>query len=145
MFCLRSWLPLLFIPTSASPAFIVLFLICTYLFHRPCVYCSLIMLTLFSSSCYWSDRCFLDSNDGHWFEPRFLSSAAGKVLNAAAGAVGAGGGAAVVAAAAGGAGGGVGGEEGVGQVWTGIGLDWLRTMCGRREWRVGCLDVVVRL
>ncbi|RPA99953.1 hypothetical protein L873DRAFT_1681949, partial [Choiromyces venosus 120613-1] len=103
-----SWLPLLFIPTSASPAFIVLFLICTYLFHRPCVYCSLIMLTLFSSSCYWSDRCFLDSNDGHWFEPRFLSSAAGKV-------------------------------------WTGIGLDWLRTMCGRREWRVGCLDVVVRL
>lgn len=30
-----SWLPLLFIPTSASPAFIVLFLISTYLFHRP--------------------------------------------------------------------------------------------------------------
>ncbi|TGZ77766.1 hypothetical protein EX30DRAFT_343838 [Ascodesmis nigricans] len=72
MFCLRSWLPLLFIPTSASPAFIVLFLISTYLFHRPCVYCSVIMLTLFSSSCYWSDRCFLDSNNGHWFEPRIL-------------------------------------------------------------------------
>ncbi|KAI5796846.1 hypothetical protein FPQ18DRAFT_135391 [Pyronema domesticum] len=65
-----SWLPLLFIPTSASPAFIVLFLISTYLFHRPCVYCSLIMLTLFSSSCYWGERCFLDSNDGAWFEPR---------------------------------------------------------------------------
>lgn len=35
MFCLRSWLPLLFIPTSASPAFIILFLLSTYLFHRP--------------------------------------------------------------------------------------------------------------
>ena len=92
------------------------------------------MLTLFSSSCYWSDRCFLDSNDGHWFEPRFLSTAAGRVFNAAAGAVGAGGGAAVVA-----------GEDGTGQVWTGIGLNWLRTAFGRREWRLPCVDVVVRL
>lgn len=98
------------------------------------VYCSLIMLTLFSSSCYWSDRCFLDSNNGHWFEPRFLSSAAGTVFNAAAGAVGAGGGAAIQA--------GVGGAA---QVWTGIGLDWLRTAVGRREWRLPCVDVNIRL
>ncbi|KAH0602203.1 uncharacterized protein LAJ45_10216 [Morchella importuna] len=133
MFCLRSWLPLLFIPTSASPAFIVLFLISTYLFHRPCVYCSLIMLTLFSSSCYWSDRCFLDSNNGHWFEPRFLSTAAGTVMNAAAGAVGSSGGAAIQAGAS------------AGQVWTGIGLDWLRTAVGRREWRLPCVDVNIRL
>ncbi|KAI5787088.1 hypothetical protein EDC01DRAFT_617656, partial [Geopyxis carbonaria] len=105
-----SWLPLLFIPTSASPAFIVLFLVSTYLFHRPCVYCSLIMLTLFSSSCYWSDRCFLDSNNGHWFEPRLLASTA------------------------------LGTEP-----WTGIGLNWLRTAVGRREWRLPCVDVNVRL
>ncbi|KAF8242260.1 hypothetical protein K440DRAFT_565747 [Wilcoxina mikolae CBS 423.85] len=102
-----SWLPLLFIPTSASPAFIILFLISTYLFHRPCVYCSLIMLTLFSSSCYWSDRCFLDSNNGHWFEPRLYTGSA--------------------------------------STWTGIGLNWLRTAVGRREWRLPCVDVNIRL
>ncbi|KAF8544524.1 hypothetical protein BDD12DRAFT_723377 [Trichophaea hybrida] len=100
-----SWLPLLFIPTSASPAFIILFLVSTYLFHRPCVYCSLIMLTLFSSSCYWSERCFLDSNNGHWFEPRLYT----------------------------------------GSAWTGIGLNWLRAAVGRREWRLPCVDVNIRL
>lgn len=68
------------------------------------------MLTLFSSSCYWSDRCFLDSNGGRWFEPRPFSS---PVSNA--------------------------------DVWTGIGLNWLRNSVGRREWRLPCVDVNVRL
>ncbi|KAL7275187.1 hypothetical protein RUND412_001886 [Rhizina undulata] len=83
------------------------------------------MLTLFSSSCYWSDRCFLDSNNGHWFEPRILSTAAGTAFDAlAAGNAGA-----------------AAGIEGVN--WTGIGLDWLRTAIGRREWRLPCVDVNV--
>ncbi|KAF8475644.1 bladder cancer-related protein BC10-domain-containing protein [Kalaharituber pfeilii] len=132
MFCLRSWLPLLFIPTSASPAFIVMFLISTYFFHRPCVYCSLLMLTLFTSSCYWSDRCFLDSNNGHWFEPRILTTTAtSAALNSASGS-------SDLHSAD---------FSGTGnmEVWTGIGLDWLRSLIGRREWRLPCVDVNVRL
>ncbi|KAI5800279.1 hypothetical protein DFH27DRAFT_482552, partial [Peziza echinospora] len=128
-----SWLPLLFIPTSASPAFIVMFLISTYFFHRPCVYCSLLMLTLFTSSCYWSDRCFLDSNNGHWFEPRILTTATAAYHSLTSGGnVG------------GGMDSGVGDGTGV-QVWTGIGLEWLRSLVGRREWRLPCVDVNVRL
>jgi hypothetical protein len=80
------------------------------------------MLTLFSSSCYWSDRCFLDSNNGHWFEPRLFSTA----INAAAGAAGA-------------------SMNATAEPWTGIGLNWLRTGVGRREWRLPCVDVNVRL
>ncbi|SCO80420.1 uncharacterized protein FRV6_04633 [Fusarium oxysporum] len=69
MFCLRSWLPLLFIPTNASPAFIFLFFICTYFLNRPCVYCSILLLILFLTSCNWSDRCFFDLGS-NWFLPR---------------------------------------------------------------------------
>ncbi|RPB26307.1 hypothetical protein L211DRAFT_835666 [Terfezia boudieri ATCC MYA-4762] len=133
MFCLRSWLPLLFIPTSASPAFIVMFLISTYFFHRPCVYCSLLMLTLFTSSCYWSDRCFLDSNNGHWFEPRILTTATA-AFNTAAGSISSHAGDSALGNA----------TDTMG-VWTGIGLDWLRSLVGRREWRLPCVDVNVRL
>lgn len=69
MFCLRSWLCLLFIPSDASPAFIFTFLVCTYLINRPCVYCSFLLIILFTTSCNWSDHCFIDFS-GHWFQPR---------------------------------------------------------------------------
>jgi hypothetical protein len=29
--------------------------------------------------------------------------------------------------------------------WTGIGVEWLRSLLGRREWRLPCVDVYVRL
>jgi len=29
--------------------------------------------------------------------------------------------------------------------WTGIGVEWLRSLLGRREWRVPCVDIYVRL
>ncbi len=29
--------------------------------------------------------------------------------------------------------------------WTGIGVGWLRSLLGRREWRLPCVDVYVRL
>lgn len=32
-----------------------------------------------------------------------------------------------------------------GREWTGIGVEWLRSLLGRREWRVPCVDVVIRL
>ena len=71
---MNSWLPLLFIPTNASPAFIILFFISTYFLNRPCIYCSILLIILFISSCHWSDHCFFDFYS-NWFEPRYLSSA----------------------------------------------------------------------
>ncbi|KAJ0107753.1 hypothetical protein J7T55_000015 [Diaporthe amygdali] len=167
MFCLRSWLPLLFIPTNASPAFIFLFFVCTYFLNRPCIYCSFLLLILFMTSCNWSDRCFFDFSS-NWFQPRpgvsyftdgtasFTCPEAGgcshdgalsamenmsatanatylvakDTVNATANAMM---GAAV---------------EQVAQTrseWTGIGMEWLRTLLGKREWRIECLDVYIRL
>ncbi|KAL3421348.1 hypothetical protein PVAG01_07793 [Phlyctema vagabunda] len=153
MFCLRSWLPLLFIPTNASPIFIFLFFICTYYLNRPCVYCSFLLLVLFASSCHWSDHCFFDFSS-NWFEPRHHSTAlphdalnttgmgnetldqisvyAGALNNTAAALAG------------------TALEEAKRKLamrteWTGIGVEWLRSLLGKREWRLPCVDVVIRL
>ena len=42
---------------------------------------------------------------------------------------------------------GAGGNGKVGREkeWTGLGLEWLRSWLGGREWRVPCLDVYIRL
>lgn len=165
-----SWLPLLFIPTNASPLFILSFVTLTYLLHRPCIYCSALLLILFISSCHWSDHCFFDFR-GDWFSPRFTSSPFTytvptntsmdvlddqtgmssanetlanyimETLNTTA--------TALAGAAA---------EEAKRRVfnngttaefrqeeWTGIGLEWLRSLLGRREWTLPCIDVKVRL
>lgn len=29
--------------------------------------------------------------------------------------------------------------------WTGLGMEWLRSLLGRREWRIDCLDIYIRL
>ncbi|KAK9437373.1 Bladder cancer-related BC10-like protein [Metarhizium brunneum] len=135
MFCLRSWLPLLFIPTNASPAFIFLFFVCTYFLNRPCVYCSILLLILFLTSCNWSDRCFFDFQS-NWFLPRpstadpsfnatvvqMANSTARALAGAAADAV-----------------------SSKGTEWTGLGVEWLRTLLGRREWKVDCMDVYIQL
>ncbi|KAF9893562.1 hypothetical protein FE257_010874 [Aspergillus nanangensis] len=156
MFCLRSWLPLLFIPTNASPLFIISFVTLTYILHRPCIYCSALLLILFISSCHWSDKCFFDFR-GDWFAPRFPSPAdslqssnetlAGYVVETLNTTTKALAGAAV--------------EEAQRRLalnnssltalretqeeWTGIGLEWLRSLLGRREWTLPCVDVKVRL
>ncbi|KAL1987534.1 hypothetical protein VTN96DRAFT_3461 [Rasamsonia emersonii] len=177
MFCLRSWLPLLFIPTNASPLFILSFVTLTYILHRPCIYCSALLLILFISSCHWSDRCFFDFR-GDWFSPRFTSSPftymvpvnnsssssvaleqldmknaneslakylletvnttttalAGAALEEAKRRL-LNNGSSVINAT----------TEFRQEEWTGLGLEWLRSLLGRREWTLPCIDVKVRL
>lgn len=29
--------------------------------------------------------------------------------------------------------------------WTGVGMEWIRSWLGAREWRVPCLDIYIRL
>lgn len=153
MFCLRSWLPLLFIPTNASPIFIFSFFVCTYFLNRPCVYCSFLLLILFASSCHWSDHCFFDFSS-NWFEPRKQSGALSpEIVNSSSALsnqtleqfsiyVGALNNTAAALA-------GTALEEAKRRVarteWTGIGVEWLRSLLGRREWRLPCVDVYIRL
>ncbi|KAF3483525.1 uncharacterized protein GIQ15_02849 [Arthroderma uncinatum] len=165
MFCLRSWLPLLFIPTNASPLFILSFVTLTYILHRPCIYCSALLLILFISSCHWSDRCFFDIK-GDWFAPRFAHLPGAGCANATTAAtatpalnsthelteyvfdtvnttVTALAGAAFEEAKRSVI---PGGPSSAGEPeWTGIGLEWFRSLLGRREWTLPCVDVKVRL
>lgn len=145
MFCLRSWLPLLFIPTNASPTFIFLFFICTYFLNRPCVYCSVLLLILFVTSCNWSDRCFFDFRS-NWFLSKPLTSSAGTnvesdeaLVNATdlAGMLNL-----TVKAATGAAADEIAARR---AEWTGLGMEWLRSLLGRREWRIECMDICIRL
>lgn len=138
-----SWLPLLFIPTNASPAFIFLFFVCTYFLNRPCVYCSILLLILFLTSCNWSDRCFFDVGS-NWFLPRptsrptdviqdsadLFNTSVVEMVNTTA---------AAMANAA---------VELVADrkpEWTGLGIEWLRSLLGKREWRIECMEIYVRL
>ncbi|KAK9382062.1 uncharacterized protein V2V93DRAFT_366343 [Kockiozyma suomiensis] len=73
MYCLRYFLLLVLMPTTgASPHFLAVLLLSLFFFHRPCVYCSLILVALFSSSCYFADHCFIDTNNGNLFLPRLF-------------------------------------------------------------------------
>jgi hypothetical protein len=159
----RSWIPLLFIPANASPAFIFLFFVCTYFLNRPCVYCSILLLILFVTSCYWSDRCFFEFSS-NWFAPRMTSAAfeswidsyyaanatiatnstapavamdysifnstAIETLNTTASALA-----------------GIAADEIARKrtEWTGLGIEWLRSLLGKREWRIECMDLNIRL
>ncbi|KAL4868274.1 hypothetical protein BDV12DRAFT_170065 [Aspergillus spectabilis] len=179
MFCLRSWLPLLFIPTNASPLFLISFVTLTYLLHRPCIYCSALLVILFASTCNWSDRCFLNLR-ADWFAPRYApydavnnlsvagqhshnasassssllglenESLAGYVMetvNNTAKALAS----AVVdetqrrlfvgdSECPSGA-----PTTGAADELTGFGLEWLRSLVGRKEWTLPCVDVKVRI
>lgn len=161
--CTYSWLPLLFIPTNASPLFIISFVALTYIIHRPCIYCSALLLILFASSCHWSDRCIFDLRS-NWFAPRYSSSPptnpnssyqsgnatiaapipgdslAGFVFdtfNSTAKAL--------ASAAVESAQNRLGVDGDSKAEWTGVGLEWLRDVLGRREWTLPCVDVKVRL
>ncbi|KAI4196382.1 MAG: hypothetical protein LQ348_002323 [Seirophora lacunosa] len=129
------------------------FFLLTYFLNRPCVYCSALLLILFISSCYWSDQCFFDIHS-NWFEPRHIPSTIPNPLAQAEGAPGAASftgeeasflvqtvnetAAALANAAM---------EEvkrraQIKTEWTGVGMEWIRSWLGAREWRVPCLDVV---
>lgn len=137
--------------------FMVSYLCLTYLSTRPCIYCTILLLILFASSCHWSDKCFFDLN-ANWFEPRHYSSPlpnplprstgwSGKQLSEGQGdallLVNAFNGTATTLAGL--------AVEALGRKiqpkpeWAGIGFSWLRNLLGVREWRVPCLDILIRL
>ncbi|KAL8651587.1 MAG: hypothetical protein Q9210_003170 [Variospora velana] len=122
------------------------FFLLTYFLNRPCVYCSALLLILFISSCYWSDQCFFDIHS-NWFEPRRISSA---IPNPLAQAEGASGDASftgeeasflvqtvneTAAALASAAMEEIKRRAQIKSEWTGVGMEWIRSWLGAREWR----------
>ena len=137
----------------------------TYFLHRPCIYCSALLLILFLTSCNWSDRCFFDLG-GDWLSPRFnpdvlttttfpsnsttSNSSNGSITALAEYAVETAGVTTKIIASS------VAGEAGKllssssvssrndGE-WIGLGAGWLRSLLGWNEWTVPCVNVKVRL
>lgn len=131
------------------------------------MYCSILLLILFVTSCYWSDRCFFEFSS-NWFAPRITSAAfeswidshyptnAANATTAAATTVAADPAAAfnifdnstietlntTASALASIAADGIARKR---TEWTGLGIEWLRSLLGKREWRIECMDLNIRL
>ncbi|KAJ1310675.1 hypothetical protein OPQ81_009202 [Rhizoctonia solani] len=55
MWCTRWYLPLLLLPFPSAPPFFLLVLIFSLTLHaRPCLYCIVLLVALFTSSCHWA-------------------------------------------------------------------------------------------
>merc|ERR1712098_185074 len=150
MFCLRSWLPLLFIDERLAD--IHLPLLPLHILPESAM-CLLLVPPphIIRLSCHWSDHCFFDFSS-NWFEPRQSPAQSAELMNSTLSNptmdqlsmyVGAFNNTAVALA-------GTVLEEAKRQLairteWTGIGVDWLRSLLGRREWRLPCVDVYIRL
>ncbi|KAF2711213.1 hypothetical protein K504DRAFT_501130 [Pleomassaria siparia CBS 279.74] len=150
MFCLRSWIPILFflLRTNASPVYLVLFISATYFLNRPCVYCSLLLFILVVA---------LFDFHTPWFESPLSAGSAGPVeaaingtspladtvfekagiLVSAANSTAR----AMIKAAVDGVKGKFTEEE-QGSAAAGASYEWVS---GLKEWRIPCLDVLVRI
>ena len=119
--------------------------------------CSALLLILFVSSCSWRDQCLFDIYS-NWFETKHLvSPLSGAFSNvtdwSASNADGVVGDGSFLVAAINETASALAGaalEEVKRRMvykaeWTGIGLGWMRSFLGARQWRVPCVDVYVRL
>ncbi|KAI9494963.1 hypothetical protein BDB00DRAFT_816461 [Zychaea mexicana] len=77
MYCMRYFVPLLLLPfPDAPPIFVILFLVSFFLHQKPCIYCTLLLIALFSSTCYWGQgRCWIDLHQSRLFDVRQDSNA----------------------------------------------------------------------
>jgi hypothetical protein len=123
--------------TNASPVYLVLFISATYFLNRPCVYCSLLLfilvVALFDFHTPWFDPPLAPDTaelalDGTLVETAgALAQAANHTAQA------------LVKSA-------VDGVRGrMGQVDNGKEYEWVKGLLGKKEWRIQCLDVLVRI
>ncbi|KAH7117765.1 hypothetical protein B0J11DRAFT_91057 [Dendryphion nanum] len=150
MFCLRSWIPILFflLRTSASPIYLVLFISATYFLNRPCVYCSLLLFILvvalfdFSTPLFetpLSDTTEIALNGTTPFRDTILETA-GVFVSAANQTA-----QAVVKAAAASLKEKLVGESHASASGETVESEWVKGLLGKKEWRVPCLDVLIRM
>ncbi|KAF2688695.1 hypothetical protein K458DRAFT_359575 [Lentithecium fluviatile CBS 122367] len=147
MFCLRSWIPVLFflLRTNASPVYLVLFITATYFLNRPCVYCSLLLfilvVALFDFQTPWfeaplsSETAELALNGTTPFRDTIFETA-GVFVQAANNTA-----QALIKSAVDGT-----REKGAAsEVSNGQNYEWMKGLVGKKEWRIPCLDVLVRI
>ncbi|KAF2182781.1 hypothetical protein K469DRAFT_585229 [Zopfia rhizophila CBS 207.26] len=148
MFCLRSWIPILFflLRTNASPVYLVLFISATYFLNRPCVYCSLLLAILVVS--------LFDFHTA-WFELPLASEATEPAINGTTplrdtiGET-----ASIVVSAANSTAQAMvkavidglrAKTASASQASGGASYEWVKGLLGKKEWRIPCLDVLVRI
>lgn len=174
MFCLRSWvftLACLYVlvtqdnsrhpsltagyRTNASPIYIFLFLTATYILQRPCVYCSILLFVLIFS--------LFDFN-ANWFEPRWqpansitqtatsllrgnatLAEALEETASIALSALNGTGGSLVSMGLESARKRFAGEQQVLSAPTAASGFDWLRNILEKRQFRIPCVDVLVRL
>ncbi|KAK4995460.1 hypothetical protein LTR66_004731 [Elasticomyces elasticus] len=149
MFCLRSWIPVLFFLANAPPVYLILFVTATYLLNRPCVYCSL-LLAILVIALYDFHQPWFETNDyAAHTPPADLLRGSGStnvkdvLLETAAAAVSAVTGTAtfLLSATAG-----VAKQKIRTDTLPSISMfEWVKSLIGKREFRVACLDLSVRL
>lgn len=171
MYCIRSYIPLLLLPLplSLSPIHLTTLLILTYILNRPCIYCSFLLVILFASSCHWSGRCFFDfsiSKYGYadWFIPRLYSQPSPQYMDGTTNNSGTGDNGTVVdflgeianqtiSVLAGAVVENVKSRVSIPSAAigrklpdaVGVGTAWLKSLLGRSQWTLPCVNVVVRL
>jgi hypothetical protein len=157
MFCLRSWIPVLFflyvcdhavqiaacadqlcsLRTNASPVYLVLFISATYFLNRPCVYCSLLLfilvVALFDFHTPWFDPPLAPDTAELALNGTFVETAG--VLAQAANHTAQ----AIVKNAVDGVRGRIGQTNGAKE------YEWVKGLLGKKEWKIQCLDVLIRV
>ncbi len=76
MYCARTWMPAIALLTSsnASLHFVAVFAVCLFVVHRPCIYCSTLLVFLWTTSCAWSEYCAWNEPVARWNSPRITTS-----------------------------------------------------------------------
>jgi hypothetical protein len=131
--------------TPASPVYLVLFLSATYFLNRPCVYCSLLLfilvVALFDFHTPWFDPPLAPAaelalnggtslRDTAFETASVLAQAANQTAHALVqGAVNG------IRQKIGGSGPGSAGKE----------YEWVKGLLGKKEWKLQCLDVLIRV
>ena len=128
--------------SNVPPLYLVLFISAMYYLNRPCVYCSL-LLTVLVISVY--------DFHNNWFEPQPDSSSSAHATNSTTTALGDN--IAVASSVIQSAAASIANTVADGFTKrTGLDLqpqisvaEWLKEMLGKKEWRIPCIDVAVRL
>ncbi|OSS48099.1 hypothetical protein B5807_06450 [Epicoccum nigrum] len=137
MFCLRSWIPVLFflLRTNASPVYLVLFISATYFLNRPCVYCSLLLFILVVALCDfhtpWFDPPLSDTPALAVNETTPLLESAGVYAQAAANTA-----QDLIKSTV---------DNVRGKASAGAMNEWVKGLLGKKEWKIQCLDVLIRI
>lgn len=126
---------LLRLRTNASPVYLVLFISATYFLNRPCVYCSLLLfvlvVALFDFHTPWFDPPLPDTAGLALNETTPLLETASVFVQAAANTA-----QEIVKGAV----------DGLrGKANAGAMNEWVKGLLGKKEWKIQCLDVLIRI